>query len=99
MFCKDHDEVCCPACIAIKHRACVNVDYLPDVAKGIQKSAELSDTRKALENVLTKMKQEKEIKTSKLTTLHHEKEKLFAEIENFKNELIKKIEELAETSK
>ncbi|XP_053385592.1 uncharacterized protein LOC128550469 [Mercenaria mercenaria] len=99
MFCKDHDEVCCPACIAINHRACVNVDYLPDVAKGIQKSAELSDTRQALENVLTKMKQEQEIKTSKLTTLHHEKEKLSEEIENFKNELIKKIEELAETSK
>ncbi|XP_053386551.1 tripartite motif-containing protein 29-like [Mercenaria mercenaria] len=99
MFCKDHDEVCCPACIAIKHRACVNVDYLPDVAKGIMKSAELSDTKKALENVLTKMKQEQETKRSKLVIIHYEKEMLFEAVENFKTELIKKIEELAETSK
>ncbi|XP_053386366.1 uncharacterized protein LOC123537747 isoform X2 [Mercenaria mercenaria] len=99
MFCKDHDKVCCSAWVAIKHRSCVHVDYLPDVAKGIQKSAELNDTRKALENVLTRIKQKQETKRSKLTTLHHEKEKLFEEIENFKNELIKKIEKLAETSK
>ncbi|XP_060592303.1 transcription intermediary factor 1-beta-like [Ruditapes philippinarum] len=35
MFCKDHDEVCCGVCIALKHRACVNIDYVPDIAKAV----------------------------------------------------------------
>ncbi|XP_053385735.1 uncharacterized protein LOC123537751 [Mercenaria mercenaria] len=50
MFCKDHDEVCCAACIAMKHRACVNVDYIPSISNGIRDSTEYKDTKHSLQD-------------------------------------------------
>ncbi|XP_060597658.1 E3 ubiquitin/ISG15 ligase TRIM25-like, partial [Ruditapes philippinarum] len=99
MFCKDHDEVCCAACIAIKHRSCINVDYLPDVAKGINNSAEYEKTKSSLENVLIELRGVIEAKTDNLKILQNDKEQLFEEIENLKAEILMKVEELVETSK
>ncbi|XP_053385629.1 uncharacterized protein LOC123537752 [Mercenaria mercenaria] len=98
-FCKDHDEVCCAACIAIKHRACVNIDYLTDISKGIKDSAEYKDTKHSLQNILSKMKQEREARNNKLNDLEKQKNKLLEDVDSFKEELIKRIKELAETSK
>ncbi|XP_060557674.1 uncharacterized protein LOC132718074 [Ruditapes philippinarum] len=99
MFCKDHDEVCCAACIAIKHRSCINVDYLPDVAQGINNSAEYEKTKSSLENVLVELRGVIEAKTDNLKILQEEKEQLLEEIENLKTEILMKVEELVETSK
>ncbi|XP_060564946.1 uncharacterized protein LOC132724141 [Ruditapes philippinarum] len=99
MFCKDHDEVCCAACIAIKHRSCINVDYLPDVAKGINHSDEYEKTKSSLENVLIELRGVIEAKTDNLKILQNDKEQLFEEIENLKAEILMKVEELVETSK
>ncbi|XP_053386550.1 uncharacterized protein LOC128546168 [Mercenaria mercenaria] len=98
-FCKDHDEVCCAACIAIKHRACVNIDYLPDISKGIRDSADYKDIKHSLQNILSQMKQEREARKCKLNDLEKQKDKLLEDVESFKEELIKRIIELADTSK
>ncbi|XP_053386520.1 uncharacterized protein LOC128550782 [Mercenaria mercenaria] len=99
MFCKDHDEVCCAVCIAIKHRACVNVYILPDISKGIRDSTEYKDTKHSLQTILSKMKKESEAGKCKLNNLEKKKEKLLEDVDIFKEELIKKIKQLADTSK
>ncbi|XP_053385731.1 E3 ubiquitin/ISG15 ligase TRIM25-like [Mercenaria mercenaria] len=99
MFCKDHDEVCCAVCIAIKHRACVNVDYLPDVSKGIRDSTEYNDTKYSLQNILSKMKQKRETRKHNLSYLQKQKDELLEDVDSFQEQLIKKIKKLADTSK
>ncbi|XP_053386552.1 uncharacterized protein LOC128550792 [Mercenaria mercenaria] len=99
MFCKDHDEVCCAACIAMKHRACVNVDYIPSISNGIRDSAEYKDTKHSLQNILTKMKQKREARNNKLNDLEKQKNKLLEDVDSFKEELIKRIKELVDSSK
>ncbi|XP_045211707.1 E3 ubiquitin-protein ligase TRIM71-like [Mercenaria mercenaria] len=56
MYCYDHDAVHCAACIAINHRKCKKVSYLPEAAKDIAESQEYKDV---LESV-TKIKVELE---------------------------------------
>ncbi|XP_053385730.1 uncharacterized protein LOC123537750 [Mercenaria mercenaria] len=99
MFCKVHEEVCCAACIAMKHRACVNVDYIPSISNGIRDSAEYKDTKHSLQNILTKMKQKREARNNKLNDLEKQKNKLLEDVDSFKEELIKRIKELVDSSK
>ncbi|XP_045189180.2 uncharacterized protein LOC123546733 [Mercenaria mercenaria] len=99
MFCGDHDEVCCGACIAIKHRACINVDYVPNVAKGIRMSNEYKDVKGSITEVLNNMKQEKTIRTTNLTSLEDEKIKVLQEVDQYQEEIDLKIKELAESSR
>ncbi|XP_060564949.1 uncharacterized protein LOC132724144, partial [Ruditapes philippinarum] len=79
--------------------SCINVDYLPDVAKGINHSAEYEKTKSSLENVLIELRGVIEAKTDNLKILQNDKEQLFEEIENLKAEILMKVEELVETSK
>ncbi|XP_053407022.1 uncharacterized protein LOC128559436 [Mercenaria mercenaria] len=99
MFCGDHDEVCCGACIAIKHRACIKVDYVPNVAKGIRMSNEYKDVKGSITEVLNNMKQEKTRRTTNLTILEEEKIKVLQEVDQYQEEIVLKIKELAESSR
>ncbi|XP_053407026.1 uncharacterized protein LOC128559438 [Mercenaria mercenaria] len=99
MFCGDHDEVCCGACIAIKHRACIKVDYVPNVAKGIRMSNEYKDVKGSITEVLNNMKQEKTRRTTNLTSLEEEKIKVLQEVDQYQEEIVLKIKELAESSR
>ncbi|XP_045177457.2 uncharacterized protein LOC123537747 isoform X1 [Mercenaria mercenaria] len=99
MFCKDHDKVCCSAWVAIKHRACEHVESLPDIAKGIQDSKVYADTKTSLQNVLTRMEKERDTRKDKLKNIDRRKDKSLEDIETFRTELTRKINELSETSK
>ncbi|XP_053386549.1 uncharacterized protein LOC123538638 [Mercenaria mercenaria] len=99
MFCKDHDKVCCSACVAIKHRACEHVESLPDIAKGIQDSKVYTDTKTSLQNVLTRMEKERNTRKDKLRNVDQQKDELLEDIDAFETELIRKINELSKTSK
>ncbi|XP_053386468.1 tripartite motif-containing protein 29-like [Mercenaria mercenaria] len=99
MFCKDHDKVCCSACVAIKHRACEHVESLPDIAKGIQDSKVYTDTKTSLQNVLTRMEKERDTRKDKLRNVDQQKDKLLEDIDALETELIRKIHELSKTSK
>ncbi|XP_052781191.1 uncharacterized protein LOC128217828 [Mya arenaria] len=37
LVCGDHDQLCCPVCVAMDHRHCSSIQHIPDVAKGIRK--------------------------------------------------------------
>jgi hypothetical protein len=41
LFCGDHDELCCSVCVAVGHRACKDVVYIPQAAAGVESSMEL----------------------------------------------------------
>ncbi|XP_053383243.1 uncharacterized protein LOC123562370 [Mercenaria mercenaria] len=58
-YCKDHDEVCCEACVTIKHRSCENVNDLNESAKNID-AEEHSDTNECLNKVISQIVLEKD---------------------------------------
>ncbi|XP_052236172.1 E3 ubiquitin-protein ligase TRIM33-like [Dreissena polymorpha] len=51
MYCFDHDVVNCAACIAINHRKCKKVTYLPVAAKDIAQTEEYKDVIVTMETL------------------------------------------------
>ncbi|XP_052236174.1 uncharacterized protein LOC127847962 [Dreissena polymorpha] len=45
MYCADHDEVRCGACIAVNHRTCINVMLVQQVARGVTKTEEFKTVK------------------------------------------------------
>ncbi|XP_052781841.1 uncharacterized protein LOC128218265 isoform X2 [Mya arenaria] len=37
LVCGDHDQLCCPVCVAMDHRLCSSIQHIPDVARDIRK--------------------------------------------------------------
>ncbi|XP_045161156.2 uncharacterized protein LOC123526176 [Mercenaria mercenaria] len=98
-YCKDHEEICCEACITIKHRSCVKVDNLTDVAKGITDSKEHKDIIKGLDSIIKRIKTKKENGTITLSCLDKKKDSVLKDIDEFEDKLVKKIKEAAEVSR
>ncbi|XP_045211706.2 uncharacterized protein LOC123563147 [Mercenaria mercenaria] len=51
MFCADHNEVWCGACIAVNHRTCNNVMLIQHAAKGVAKRDECKETKDHIRRV------------------------------------------------
>ncbi|XP_045194226.2 uncharacterized protein LOC123549851 [Mercenaria mercenaria] len=98
-YCKDHDEVCCSICVTIKHRSCKQTEKILQVAKGIKKSKEISDTKLSLEQFLAYVNQEKVDRNKNLTSLDEEKTQILSDIDKFEENIIKRTREIAETSR
>ncbi|XP_053401617.1 uncharacterized protein LOC123549093 isoform X2 [Mercenaria mercenaria] len=99
MFCKDHDEVCCEACVTIKHRSCSGLNHIKNVAKGITNSMEFKDTKDSLEKVITKIKQEKDKRTNNLSSLNEKKDTILQDIDKYQDDIINRIKVLADASR
>ncbi|XP_053381649.1 E3 ubiquitin-protein ligase TRIM71-like [Mercenaria mercenaria] len=48
LFCGDHDELCCSVCVAVGHRSCSDVVYIPQAATGVESSIELLQVKDAI---------------------------------------------------
>ncbi|XP_045193099.1 uncharacterized protein LOC123549241 [Mercenaria mercenaria] len=98
MFCGKHDIVCCTVCIAIDHRLCDGIHYIPSIAKGINESQDKSDTLKLLDN--TKEDLEKLIteRQMELTQLDKQKDDIAYNIKDTTKRLKARIEELEKES-
>ncbi|KAH3796221.1 hypothetical protein DPMN_149789 [Dreissena polymorpha] len=51
LFCTDHDELCCSVCVAVSHRSCADVVYIPQAAVGVESSLELLEVKQKLQKV------------------------------------------------
>ncbi|KAL4219228.1 Transcription intermediary factor 1-alpha [Mactra antiquata] len=56
LFCTDHDELCCSVCVAVSHRSCHDVVYIPQAANGVESCLELLEVK----DDIIKVKQEVE---------------------------------------
>ncbi|XP_060592302.1 uncharacterized protein LOC132747015 [Ruditapes philippinarum] len=98
-YCADHDVVCCETCNVVRHRTCPHVDKLRHVGKGIKTSAEYKSSKESLDEIISRMRSEKEVRSKNLTSIHHQKEKLMKDVDKFQDEIIDRIKDLAKTSK
>ena len=51
LFCSDHDEICCSVCVAVAHRGCNDVTYIPEAAVGIESSLELLEVKENVHKI------------------------------------------------
>lgn len=51
LFCSDHDELCCSVCVAVGHRKCSDVVYIPQAAVGVESSLELLEVKQEIQEV------------------------------------------------
>ncbi|XP_045163466.2 protein wech-like [Mercenaria mercenaria] len=98
-YCIDHGEICCEACITIKHRSCVNVDNLSNAANGIRDSQKHKDTKEGLYNVIKRISQNKEKFVNTIACLDQKKDSILKDIDAFQDKLINGIKELADVSR
>ncbi|XP_053389083.1 E3 ubiquitin-protein ligase TRIM22-like [Mercenaria mercenaria] len=98
MFCGQHNMVCCTICIAVKHRSCEGVEYIPNIAKGLLKKQDKDKTKTSLEKVKDDLQNLKSKMQNELKELNAQRDGILDDIQKFKKRLIAKIEELERKS-
>ena len=98
LFCSDHDELCCSVCVAVAHRGCKDVTYIPEAAVGIESSLELLEAK---ENILKIKDQVDELRMKReenQTVVLQQKEDIVTDILDLRirvSEVLDKLEKTA----
>ncbi|XP_053396959.1 uncharacterized protein LOC123539111 isoform X1 [Mercenaria mercenaria] len=98
MFCGQHNLVCCTVCVAVKHRSCGGVEYIPNIAKGLMKKEDKDQTKTSLEKVKDELQNLKSKMQNELKKLNVQRDSILDDIQKFKKHLIANIEELESKS-
>jgi hypothetical protein len=80
-------------------RSCTHVDTLRHVGRGIKATTEYKTSKDSLDDIIVKMRVEKDLRTKNLTNVNQQKEKLLKDVDVFQDEIIAKIKDLAKLSK
>ncbi|XP_060572786.1 E3 ubiquitin/ISG15 ligase TRIM25-like isoform X2 [Ruditapes philippinarum] len=99
MYCKDHDEVGCTTCMALKHRSCINVHSIPDDIDTLFSTKDLADINRGLENTTKRFENIELKKEEALVGLNLSRKKADMKIDTEKQELITNLENIARQSK
>ncbi|XP_060554772.1 tripartite motif-containing protein 2-like [Ruditapes philippinarum] len=107
MYCQDHEQPCCPMCIATNHRTCQKVAQINDV---VQKEEPIDNTKlfKDMESLITEadsIKRERQEvmrntlmqKTKMLQDISDAKKKLIDHIEKIESQITAKFEAITQT--
>ncbi|XP_053398795.1 uncharacterized protein LOC128556908 [Mercenaria mercenaria] len=98
MYCELHDEVCCTVCIAVKHRSCTGVEYIPTIAKTLLRGKDTDTMKLNLNEVTRDLRVLKSKQSAFLTQLNQQRDKIVNEIQQFNEKLMKKIKEVERSS-
>ncbi|XP_045178394.2 uncharacterized protein LOC123538389 isoform X1 [Mercenaria mercenaria] len=98
MFCGQHNIVCCTVCIAMKHRSCEGVEYIPNIDKGLLKTKDKDKTKTSLEKVKDDLQNLKSKMQNELKKLNVQRDGILDDIHVFKKRIIAKLEELERKS-
>lgn len=99
MFCEDHDEVCCAVCIAVQHRSCDKVKYIPEIVPLCKDTLKVQRAIEMADELLGSFSEAKNIRNSNLTMLDNQKAESVKKIDVFEENFIKKIKELADITR
>ncbi|KAH3839523.1 uncharacterized protein LOC127877907 [Dreissena polymorpha] len=99
MFCKDHDQVACSACIAVYHRSCCSVKYVPNISTGTREGKEYRDVIHSLKSFLDSLTKSKSSRHAVLCQKQLDHEAMVKQIDYHKDCLLQHINVLAEKSK
>ncbi|XP_053385616.1 E3 ubiquitin-protein ligase TRIM71-like [Mercenaria mercenaria] len=98
MFCVKHEVVCCTICVTVKHRSCVGVEYIPNIAKGYLKRLNKDQTITSLEKVKYDLQKLKLKAHNDSKELSKQRDGILDDIQKFKKSLTKRIRELEKKS-
>ncbi|XP_053382448.1 polyadenylate-binding protein 1A-like [Mercenaria mercenaria] len=98
MFCGHHDLVCCTVCIAVKHRSCEGVEYIPNIASRLLKGQGKEKTKISLEKVKADLKDLKSKMENDLRHLDKQRDGFIDDLQDFKKRIIARVEELERKS-
>ncbi|XP_052073707.1 E3 ubiquitin-protein ligase TRIM71-like [Mytilus californianus] len=93
-YCKDHDIVCCRACIPKDHRKCENVLPLEHASKDVKKSALFTDIMADINHLITTLNDLHDNRESNLQSLAQTKSVMTKQIREVKSRLLKQIDDL-----
>ncbi|XP_060572789.1 uncharacterized protein LOC132730791 [Ruditapes philippinarum] len=99
MYCKDHDEVGCTTCMALKHRSCKNVHSIPDDIDVLFDTKDLADINRGLENTTKRFENIELMKEEALVVLNLSRKEAKMKIDNEKQKLITHLDNIARQSK
>ncbi|XP_045178543.2 uncharacterized protein LOC123538473 [Mercenaria mercenaria] len=94
MFCGQHDVVCCTVCIALKHRSCEGVEYLPNIAVELLKRLDKDKTITHMEKTKFDLQRLKSAVQNEMKELNNQRDDILQNIRRCKTRLIKRIHEL-----
>ncbi|WAR26258.1 TRI66-like protein [Mya arenaria] len=95
LVCGDHDQLCCPVCVAVDHRQCSKIHPIPDVAKGIQRNTEFQQIPKKIAELEKQFELMKEARMKNTTSLKKTRATISDELKTIRkkiNEILDKIE-------
>ncbi|XP_052782210.1 uncharacterized protein LOC128218558 isoform X1 [Mya arenaria] len=95
LVCGDHDQLCCPVCVAVDHRLCSKIHPIPDVAKGIQRNTEFQQIPKKIAELEKQFELMKEARMKNTTSLKKTRATISDELKTIRkkiNEILDKIE-------
>jgi tetrahydromethanopterin S-methyltransferase subunit G len=94
-YCHDHNALICSVCVTLEHpKTSCNVDYIPDISGQILDSTEFKEALKDIDKLTNKCSQitsDLKQRVAKSTTSLND---AIAEIENFRKEINKRLDEL-----
>ncbi|XP_045204550.2 E3 ubiquitin-protein ligase TRIM71-like [Mercenaria mercenaria] len=96
MYCEDHDEVCCVACVAIYHSHCKGITYLPQAAAGYTHNTtdEIAAIKDRVSQLQTRLDAFIPGKQDDTTRVNDEKESILQKIKVMKDMVVKHFDEL-----
>ncbi|XP_045193522.2 uncharacterized protein LOC123549464 [Mercenaria mercenaria] len=97
MYCALHDLVCCTVCIAMDHRSCKGVHYIPDIASELSEN-ENSTVAAALTKVRKEMNFLKSNKDSERLQAREQHDEIVTRIENITEQIIERARKLEKKS-
>ncbi|XP_045168559.2 uncharacterized protein LOC123531558 isoform X2 [Mercenaria mercenaria] len=98
MFCGHHDVVCCTVCIAVKHRSCEGVEYIPNIARSKVTGTSIQTSKSRLEKVKTDLQDINSERLLLLQEMNQQEDNTIEEIQKFKKSLVDRVEELGRSS-
>lgn len=91
-YCSVHEDFYCGTCIALDHKSCENVEYVPEVAEDFPKSDKFKVVETDLENVSAQVAVRKAMLSQKAETNKIQTEKVLEEIDSFRESLINELD-------
>ncbi|XP_053384937.1 uncharacterized protein LOC123536972 [Mercenaria mercenaria] len=99
IYCRNHDVVCCTVCIALDHRSCEGVEFIPKIAtKELLGSKERTEVETSLVDIRRELDRMKHQITNELNHLSNAQYNILKQIQNFKARLLVKLGELERKS-
>ncbi|XP_045181331.2 uncharacterized protein LOC123540614 [Mercenaria mercenaria] len=98
MYCQNHDNVGCAACMAVEHRSCKDIFYIPEYIQNNVTTTSLQNTKKKLESTEETLKNNlQNLQKEKQNVLKRKSESI-ENIRKFRREINKRLDEMERES-